>query len=308
MRIMSNIPALLAVNAAKLLGRSAEKSVRRLAQGLRIGISADDAAGLAISEKLRSQIRGLDQAARNAQDGVSMLQTAEGALEEVHSILQRMRELSVQAANDTLTLKDRTYIQQEIDQLKQEVDRIASTTQFNRKKLLDGNAAVLWSTDSLDVRVFVDGALRTKDIFGQNVVREGNYRLRITPKAGEAEVLKTNVFYLKHGTVSDGLRMSPESGALSGLHGLRSLHLATGEYRLETREAPYGGIGYFDPDGIETFTPASVLGVEALEASVLPDILPYGEYRVRVADQAPFMAHYGGESGGVFGTQVIDAN
>lgn len=306
MRIMSNIPALLAVNAAKLLGRSAEKSVRRLAEGLRIGISADDAAGLAISEKLRSQIRGLDQAARNAQDGVSMLQTAEGALEEVHSILQRMRELSVQAANDTLTLQDRTYIQQEIDQLKQEVDRIASTTQFNRKKLLDGNAAVLWSTDSLDVRVFVDGALRTKDIFGQNVIQEGNYRLRITPKAGEAEVLKTNVFYLKHGTVSDGLRMSPESGAVSGLHGLRSLHLATGEYRLETREVPYGGIGYFNSAGIETFNPEAVLGVEALEASALPDILPYGEYRVRVADQVPFMAHYGGESGGVFGTQIID--
>ncbi len=306
MRIMSNIPALLAVNAAKLLGISAERSVRRLAEGLRIGISADDAAGLAISEKLRSQIRGLDQAARNAQDGVSMLQTAEGALEEVHSLLQRMRELSVQAANDTLTLKDRTYIQQEIDQLKQEVDRIASTTQFNRKKLLDGNAAVLWSTDSLDVRVFVDGALRTKDIFGQNVIQEGNYRLRITPTAGEAEVLKTNVFYLKHGTVSDGLRMSPESGMVSGLHGLRSLHLATGEYRLETREVPFGGIGYFDAAGNEIFNPAAVMGVEALEASVLPDIMPYGEYRVRVADEVPFMAHYGDVSGGVFGTEIID--
>ena len=163
MRIMSNIPALLTLNAARLLDRSSEKSIRRLAEGLRIGISADDAAGLAISEKLRSQIRGLDQAARNAQDGVSLLQTAEGALGEVHSLLQRMRELSVQAANDTLTLQDRVFIQQEIDQLKQEVNRIASTTQFNKKNC--STVARRYSGAlTLDVRVFVDGALRQRHL------------------------------------------------------------------------------------------------------------------------------------------------
>lgn len=306
MRIMSNISALFAVNAAKGLEQSSARAMRRLAEGLRITSSADDAAGLAISEKLRAQVRGLDQAVRNAQDGVSLLQTAEGGLNETHALLQRMRQLSVQAANDTLTLQDRTYLQQEIDQLKEQITLISSTTQFNRKQLLSGNASVLWSTDSPHIRVFVDGSLRSRDAFGQNVVGEGNFRLSITPTAGEGEVQKTNIFYLKHGTVSENVQFSPESGAFSGLGNLRSLHLIDGDYRLETREVPFGGISYHEADGTETTTPAADLGVLSLEASALPDILPYGEYQVRIADEVPFMAYFGGESGGVSGTDVID--
>ncbi len=306
MRIMTNISALLAVNSAKALERSSAKAMRRLAEGLRIGTSADDAAGLAISEKLRAQIRGLDQAARNAQDGVSMLQTAEGALQETHSLLQRMRELSVQAANDTLTMQDRSHIQLEIDQLKDEISRIATTTQFNRKRLLSGDASLLWSTDSTQVKVFVDGSLSSRDIFGQAVVKDGNYRLSISPTAGEGEVQKTNIFYLKHGTLSENVQFSPYSGAYSGINSLTSLHLIEGDYRLETREVPFGGISYHQANGTETTDPATVMGVTNMDASALPDILPYGEYNVRVADEVPFMAYYGDTSGGVLGTDVID--
>ena len=115
------------------------KSTEKLSSGFRINRAADDAAGLAISEKMRSQVRGLDRASTNAQDGISVVQTAEGALNEVHSILQRMNELATQAANDTNTSTDRTQIDLEIKQLGSEIDRIASTTQFNTMDLLDGS-------------------------------------------------------------------------------------------------------------------------------------------------------------------------
>lgn len=131
-----------AMNANRNLGITAtnlSKSTEKLSSGYKINRAGDNAAGLAISEKMRGQIRGLDQASSNAEDGISMIQTAEGALTETHSILQRMRELAVQASSDTNTDDDRTQIQNEIDQLTQEVDRIANTTEFNTKKLLDGS-------------------------------------------------------------------------------------------------------------------------------------------------------------------------
>jgi len=133
-----------AMNAHRQLGMNtvnAGKSMEKLSSGLRINRAGDDAAGLAISEKMRAQIRGLDQASRNAQDGISLIQTAEGALNETHSILQRMRELAVQASNDTSTIEDRRAIQKELNQLIDEVDRIAEKTQFNTQSLLDGTFA-----------------------------------------------------------------------------------------------------------------------------------------------------------------------
>jgi len=138
MRINANIAAL---NTHRQLGvnqANTGRSVERLSSGLRINRAGDDAAGLAISEQMRGQVRGLNQATRNAQDGISLIQTAEGALNETHGILQRMRELAVQAANDTLASTDRTAIGSEITQLHTEIGRIASTTQFNGKILLDG--------------------------------------------------------------------------------------------------------------------------------------------------------------------------
>jgi flagellin len=139
MRINHNISALNTYRQLSINNSMATKSLEKLSSGMRINRAADDAAGLAISEKMRGQIRGLNQAVRNAQDGISLIQTAEGALNETHSILQRMRELAVQAANDTNTLADRREIQKEINQLIEEIDRIAATTEFNTKKLLNGD-------------------------------------------------------------------------------------------------------------------------------------------------------------------------
>ena len=139
MRINTNVNAINAQRNLNSIGMSLSKSVERLSSGLRINRAADDAAGLSISEKLRGQAKGLNQAIRNAQDGISMIQTAEGGLNETHSILQRMRELAIQGANDTLTNTDRGAIASELTSLKNEVDRIANTTEFNTKKLLNGS-------------------------------------------------------------------------------------------------------------------------------------------------------------------------
>ncbi|MCI1477732.1 MAG: flagellin [Clostridium beijerinckii] len=117
------------------------KSIEKLSSGLRINRAGDDAAGLAISEKMRGQIRGLDQASRNSQDGISLIQTAEGALNETHSILQRMRELAVQSSTGTNISEDRAQIDKEFTQLKSEITRIASQTQFNKQNLLDGSTS-----------------------------------------------------------------------------------------------------------------------------------------------------------------------
>lgn len=138
MRINQNISALNAYRNLNVTNNALSKSMEKLSSGLRINRAADDAAGLAISEKMRGQVRGLNQAVRNAQDAISLIQTAEGALNESHSILQRMRELAVQAANDTYTTADRNKIEAELTQLRTELNRIASTTEFNTKKLLKG--------------------------------------------------------------------------------------------------------------------------------------------------------------------------
>lgn len=139
MIINHNIAALNTYNKFSSAGGAQAKSMEKLSSGLRINRAGDDAAGLAISEKMRGQIRGLDQAGRNAQDAISLIQTAEGALNETHSILQRMRELSVQSSNDTATDEDRQSIQDEVKQLKSEIDRIGNNTEFNTKKLINGN-------------------------------------------------------------------------------------------------------------------------------------------------------------------------
>lgn len=131
-----------ALNAHRNMGmntNAAGKSMEKLSSGLRINRAGDDAAGLAISEKMRGQIRGLDQASRNAQDGISLIQTAEGALNETHNILQRMRELAVQSANDTNITEDRAAIQEEMNALTAEIDRISEQTEFNKQTLLDGS-------------------------------------------------------------------------------------------------------------------------------------------------------------------------
>ncbi|MED3955176.1 flagellin [Priestia aryabhattai] len=142
MRINHNITALNTYRQFNNANNAQSKSMEKLSSGLRINSAADDAAGLAISEKMRGQVRGLDMASKNAQDATSMIQTAEGGLNETHDILQRMRELAVQSSNDTNTTDDRAEIQLEIDDLTKEIGRIANTTQFNGQNLLDQTGGV----------------------------------------------------------------------------------------------------------------------------------------------------------------------
>jgi len=201
LRINQNITALNAHRNLTQTDSALAKSLERLSSGLRINRAADDAAGLAISEKMRGQINGLAQASRNAQDGISLIQTAEGALNETHSILQRMRQLAVQAANDTLTLDDRIEIQREVDQLKSEINRIANTTEFNTKKLLDGTAAALASTDKATTQVLVKGPVSSF----------GNYELKLDATPGQAQVLKTDIFKAQ-GLQIENLELDEDSG------------------------------------------------------------------------------------------------
>lgn len=156
MIINHNITALNTHNKLSSATAAQGKSMEKLASGLRINKAGDDAAGLAISEKMRGQVRGLDQASRNAQDGISLIQTAEGALNETHDILQRMRELATQSANDTNTLTDREELQKEFTQLAKETTRIAKTTEFNTQKLLDGS--------DTDGKVFQIGANESQNL------------------------------------------------------------------------------------------------------------------------------------------------
>ncbi len=226
MRINQNISALNAYRNMVGTENRLNKSLERLSSGLRINRAADDAAGLAISEKMRGQIQGLNQAMRNAQDGISLIQTAEGALNETHSILQRMRELSVQAANDTLTASDRMEIQKEIDQLTTEIDRIANTTEFNTKKLLDGTTSALTSTSDLKTQVFMRDGLRTVDQFGQKEVQGGNFKLDIEATPGEGQVQKTDIMKVNNDSGAYDVEVTQEASQL-GLEVIQAYAEAT---------------------------------------------------------------------------------
>lgn len=154
MIINHNISALNTFNKLSSNTKAAQSALEKLSSGLRINKAGDDAAGLAISEKMKAQVNGLDQASSNAQNGISLIQTAEGALSETQSILQRMNDLAVQATNDTNTDQDRTAIQAEVSQLTQEIDRIANTTQFNTKNLLNGGVGVNTTISGADAAKF----------------------------------------------------------------------------------------------------------------------------------------------------------
>lgn len=158
MRINHNIAALNTYNKLGVNNNAMSKNMEKLSSGLRINRAADDAAGLSISEKMRAQIRGLDQASKNAQDGISLIQTAEGGLNETHDILQRMNELATQGANGTLEPDDRKAINDELKQLTSEVDRIANSANFNGKKLLDGSldGSPKIETNGISAEAFTD--------------------------------------------------------------------------------------------------------------------------------------------------------
>ncbi len=185
MVVNTNVLALNSHRALKAVGNMQAQSSARLSTGQRINTAADDAAGLAISEKMRSQIRGLDMASKNAQDGISMIQTAEGGMTEIGSMVQRIRELTVQAANDSNDQPsgDRTKIQAEITQLTSEIDSMAGRVEFNNKKLLDGS----YSTNSIHLQIGANsGQSISFNIGGMNSTSLGLNGLNVDVAAGSA--------------------------------------------------------------------------------------------------------------------------
>ncbi|MBQ7215919.1 MAG: hypothetical protein IJS39_08025 [Synergistaceae bacterium] len=194
MIINHNLMSLSAVNASKVTHDMLQKSVQPLATGLRINSAADDASGIAISEKIRSQTAGYSMAVKNAQDGISLLRVAESALGDTTAILQRMRELSIQAGNDVLTSQDRNHINEEVQALKGKLDMVAESTQFNTKKLLDGTSGLIWSSDTLSLKA----APRAGASLSQKP--EGSYRLEIRADPGKAQIQKSNI--LNAGTLT----------------------------------------------------------------------------------------------------------
>ncbi|WP_335871566.1 flagellin N-terminal helical domain-containing protein [Bacillus sp. 2205SS5-2] len=196
MRINHNIAALNTYRQLDSANNAGAKSMEKLSSGLRINRAGDDAAGLAISEKMRGQIRGLDQASRNSQDGISMIQTAEGALNETHSIIQRVRELSVQAANGTNTDDDRQALNDEVTELIEEVDRIANQTEFNTKKLLDGTLGT-----AVDQTTTNSTALAVAGVTGASTsggLDAGTWTLTV----GDGTTVSANAYTITDGTTT----------------------------------------------------------------------------------------------------------
>jgi flagellin len=227
MRINHNIPALNAYRNLNAATGANSKAMEKLSSGLRINRAADDAAGLAISETMRGQLKGLNQATRNSQDAISLIQTAEGALTETHSILDRMRELANQASNDTYTANDRQEMQKEINQLKDEIDRIGNTTTFNNKNLLDGSASAIVSADNANTQVFARGA----------ITNSGAFKLTIEATAGKAQIQKTNVFKISEGDVTSNLTVA----AATGISQLEAGGLQHDDYTVTTDAAQAAG-------------------------------------------------------------------
>ncbi|MBR4329667.1 MAG: flagellin, partial [Candidatus Riflebacteria bacterium] len=190
LRINQNVTSLSTYSNLNRTAGRLDKSIGKLSSGLRITSAADDAAGLAISEKMRSQISGLNRAKLNAQDGVSMLQTAEGGLGETESIIQRMRELAIQGSNDTLTTNDRLEIQKEINQLRDAIDDIADSTEYNTKKLLDGSQTALISASSKSVSGTANGS----------GVQGGDFNVSMTVVQGGISQMQTSQLFMHKDT------------------------------------------------------------------------------------------------------------
>jgi len=233
MRINHNIAALNTYRQLSANGANTQKSLEKLSSGLRINKAGDDAAGLAISEKMRGQIRGLDMASKNASDGISLISTAEGALNETHSILQRMRELAVQAANDTNTQSDRLEMQKEVDQLTTEISRIANDTEFNTKKLLNGSmgkvatqtggAAVLTGLQAVGASLGSGSYIMTLTDSGTNteIIDAGAQALTLADFGTDVGdiVVGDNVLYGAYKLTSDGLAAGSANFTLEGPDG-----------------------------------------------------------------------------------------
>ncbi|KZR59869.1 flagellin [Pseudobacillus badius] len=234
MRINHNIAALNTYRQLTSANGAQSKSMEKLSSGQRINRAGDDAAGLAISEKMRGQIRGLDMASKNSQDAISLIQTAEGALNETHDILQRMRELAVQSSNDTNTDADRKEIQKEISQLKDEVNRISNDTEFNTKKLLNGsvgNQANVTGTNNLKFQPI--------QVADSNLAAD-TYTVKAANAASVGADVKTNTTGIDAAASFDFSDNTKVAG------------LALGDYTLEVKDATGGkfDISLKDANGV----------------------------------------------------------
>jgi flagellin len=302
MRINHNIQALNAYRNLAANQLSVSKNLERLSSGLRINRAADDAAGLAISEKMRSQIRGLEMAERNALDAISLIQTAEGALNEVHSILQRMRELAVQAANDTLEASDRAAIQAEIDQLTKEIDRIADTTQFNQKILFSGKAegrpfATTNKPNVIQYDTSVPGSNTWKGVVYADPSFQGGFDLEIPSTIAELSVaelegvkIKINGRTYEFDTNSDGVTSGNITINLNGLNTHQTADNAEVNRLNQIATAIQSAIQANDPDLVVNWQPAvgdstndgnvtnAILSIRTKNAASPADFQPGGKY------------------------------
>ncbi|WEG18128.1 flagellin [Alkalihalophilus pseudofirmus] len=240
MKINNNIQALNAYRNLYQNQFQTSKNLEKLSSGLRINRAADDAAGLAISEKMRSQIRGLKMAERNAMDGISLMQTSEGAMQEVHTMLQRMRELAVQAANDTNTEYDREQIQKEIDQLKLEIDSISEKTEFNTRKLLNGFSAVLTTYGNDANKINLVGFPKVTNAN----LKSGDYQVEVTNPTAKYTFTQKSA-----GLGADEATDVTFTAALGGDQGM-----LFGEYTIMIREVNTNSkdakIEILDPNGL----------------------------------------------------------
>jgi len=238
MRINHNIAAMNTYNKLTANNAATAKSLEKLSSGLKINRAGDNAAGLAISEKMRAQVRGLDQASTNAQDGVSLIQTAEGGLNETHSILQRMRELAVQSANDTNTSNDRAEMQKEIDQLSSEITRISTSTEFNTKKLLNGDMGKTFATTTDTL------APANLQITGSDITT-GSYTLTATAGGTDTKTINTNTV----GTTFVAADITAATGTKYGSYSLQAV-----------RTGGNANLTLTGPDGTQSTVSGSAIG------------------------------------------------
>ncbi|MGC9062444.1 flagellin [Calditerrivibrio sp.] len=309
MIIYNNIPSLTAQRYVGISNTNLAKSLEKLSSGLRINHASDDASGLAISEKLRGQISGLKRAAMNAQDGISMLQTAEGAMGEVHSILQRMRELAVQASNGIYTTNDRKYIQDEMDQLKQEINRISASTEFNTKKLLNGDSTALWSADSNKLTAIIRGR-----------VAEGNYDIKVDANPGQNYIYKTDVMTLKDGAYAAEFvegQNQISARRITNVNGLNStINDSTKDYELTVTttnldSAAYtgysGAVGVYNADTSSTLA-SSDLGINSSVMTNALNIANSGYYEIEALANFSSTAGTTGTVASAIRVRFYDAN
>ena len=261
---------LLAMNSNRMLGittKKQAKSTEKLSSGYKINRAADDAAGLAISEKMRRQVRGLKQASANAQDGISCVQTAEGALNEVQDMLQRMNELAVKGENGTLTSTDRTYIQSEVKQLMSEIDRVQSTTTFNEQKLLNGE--------------FANKGLQIGAEAGQHVtltIKNMNVNELLGNAIKKGTTFETNNVDTESTDTDNGYKESLKDGAndlkvtmLEKFYGFDSAKIVDPDVKTAVgTQAPTGGAGVLDTENAPTA--ADFAALNAFAKSALQDV------------------------------------